>query len=318
MLAYIVQRLFAVVAIVAVMSVLVFAATHVLPGDTAVMILGQYATEESLAAIRAKLGLNDPLPVQYWRWVSAFVRGDMGDSMIMERPVSPIVWMALKKSLVLAVLAMLGVIVVGLSLGVLSAVYRGRAVDHAASMFGYLGVSVPEFFWGILLLLLFAKYLGWLPASGYKTLADGVWPMLSHMILPVVTLMLTLIAHVLRMTRSSMLEVLHSQYVKTARAKGLPEKVVLVRHALRNGLLPTITVLAFDFGFLIGGIVVIESVFAYPGIGRMLIFSIQRHDIPLMQAIILIMTVLFTLTHLGADLLYAYFNPRIRYGSAVD
>lgn len=318
MLAYVLQRLVYVVAIVAVMSVLVFAATHVLPGDTAVMILGQYATPESLAAIRAKLGLNDPLIVQYWRWASAFVQGDMGDSLIMERPVAPIVWAALNKSMILAALSMFGVIVVGLSLGVLSAVYRGRLIDHLASMFGYLGISVPEFFWGILLLLFFAKYLGWLPASGYKTLGDGLWPFASHLILPVATLMLTLIAHVLRMTRSSMLDVLHSQYVKMARAKGLPENVVLVRHALRNGLLPTITVLAFDFGFLIGGIVVIESVFAYPGIGRMLIYSMERHDIPLMQAIILVMTVLFTLANLVADLLYAYFNPRIRYGHAVD
>ena len=318
MLLYILQRLLAVVAIVAAMSVLVFAATHVLPGDAAVMILGQYATPESLAAIRAKLGLNDPLYLQYWRWASAFVRGDMGDSLIMERPIAPIVWMALERSMVLAVISMVGITVIGISLGVLSAVYRGRLVDHAASMFGYLGISVPEFFWGILLLLLFAKYLGWLPASGYKTLADGLGPFLSHLILPVITLMLTLIAHVLRMTRSSMLEVLHSQYVKTARAKGLPERVVLFRHALRNGLLPTITILAFDFGFLIGGIVVVESVFAYPGIGRMLIFSIERHDLPLMQAVILLLTVLFTLTHLTADLLYAYLNPRIRYGGGHD
>ena len=239
--------------------------------------------------------------------------------MVREKP-APCFYMGAfyAESMILAALSMFGVIVVGLSLGVLSAVYRGRVFDHVASMFGYLGISVPEFFWGILLLLLFAKYLGWLPATGYKTLGDGLWPFASHLILPVATLMLTLIAHVLRMTRSSMLEVLHSQYVKTARAKGLPENVVLVRHALPNGLLPTITVLAFDVGFLIGGIVVIEKVFGYPGIGRMLIFSMERHDIPLMQAIILVMTVLFTLANLVADLLYAYFNPRIRYGRTYE
>jgi peptide/nickel transport system permease protein len=149
-------------------------------------------------------------------------------------------------------------------------------------------------------------------------LSDGIGPYAAHLVLPVATLTLTLLAHVLRMTRASMLEVLQSQYIKTARAKGLPERIVLVRHALRNGLLPTITVLAFDFGFLIGDIVVVESVFGYPGIGRMLLFAIQRHDLPLMQAIILVMTVLFMVVHLSADLLYAYFNPRIRYGRAVD
>jgi peptide/nickel transport system permease protein len=315
---YVARRLIYVVVIAAVMSVLIFAATHVLPGDAAVMILGQGATPASLAAIRAKLGLYDPLIVQYYHWASAFVSGDMGQSVIMERPVAPILWAALEKSLQLAALAMACVTIIGLTLGVLSAVYRGRAFDHISSLFGYLGISVPEFFWAILLILLFAEYLGWLPSSGYASLGDGLGVYASHMLLPVTTLTLTLIAHVLRMTRASMLEVLQSQYVKAARAKGLPERVVIVRHGLRNGLLPTITVLAFDFGYLIGDIVVIESVFGYPGIGRMLIFAIQRHDLPLMQAIILVMTVIFTLVHLIADLLYAYFNPRIRYGRAVE
>lgn len=318
MLAYVAQRLVYAVAIVAVMSVLVFGATHVLPGDAAVMILGQYATPEALAAIRAKLGLDQPLYIQYWRWASGFVQGDMGQSLIMERPVAPIVWQALEKSMILATLSMASVAIIGIGLGVVSALYRGRTIDHLASLFGYLGISVPEFFWALVLLLVFASWLGWLPASGYATLDDGLLAMASHLLLPVVTLTLTLIAHVLRMTRSSMLEVLHSGYVRTARAKGLPERLVLFRHALRNGLLPTITILAFDFGWLIGGIVVIESVFGYPGIGRMLIFALQRHDIPLMQAIILVMTIIFTLANLAADLLYAYFNPRIRYGRVVQ
>jgi len=317
-LAYVAQRLFYVIAIVITMSILIFLATHLLPGDAAVMILGQYATPDALEAIRRKLGLDQPLMVQYWSWVSGFVRGDMGESLIMERPVAPVVWAAFEKSMILAVLAMLSVTVVGLTLGVMSAFYRGRIFDHAASLFGYLGISVPEFFWGILFIILFAGALGWLPAAGYATLDDGLWPFLSHLILPTATLTLTLIAHVLRMTRSSMLEVLHSPYIKTARAKGLPDRLVLFRHALRNGLLPTITILAFDFGWLIGGIVVIETVFGYPGVGRMLIFAMERHDIPLMQAIVLLMTVVYTLANLVADLLYAYFNPRIRYGHAVE
>lgn len=228
MIVYVVQRLIYLVVIVIVMSVLVFAATHVLPGDAAVMILGQYATPEALAALRQKLGLNDPLAVQYWNWASAFVQGDMGESLVMERPVAPIVWAALQKSLVLAIIAMTCVTVVGLSLGVVSAVWRDRLVDHASSMFGYLGISVPEFFWAVLFILLFAGTLGWLPSSGYATLQDGLWPFVSHMIMPVAALTLTLVAHVLRMTRSSMIEVLHSQYVKTARAKGLSDRKSVV------------------------------------------------------------------------------------------
>jgi peptide/nickel transport system permease protein len=317
-IAYVFRRLSYVAIVAAVMSLLVFAATHVLPGDAAVMILGQAATPESLAAIRAKLGLSDPLIVQYWHWAAAFVRGNMGQSLIMERPVAPVLWTALGKSLQLACLAMISVTVIGLTLGVCAAVKRNRPFDHIISVLAYVGISIPEFFWAIILLLLFAETLGWLPASGYVPLSDGLGSYAAHMVLPVATLTLTLLAHVLRMTRASMLEVLQSQYIKTARAKGLPERIVLVRHALRNGLLPTITVLAFDFGFLIGDIVVIESVFGYPGIGRMLLFAIQRHDLPLMQAIILVTTVLFMVVHLTADLLYAYFNPRIRYGSAVE
>jgi peptide/nickel transport system permease protein len=318
MTAYVIKRMIYLVIILSVMSVLVFSATHLLPGDAAVMILGQYSTPEALEAIRLKLGLNDPLIIQYGRWISAFVQGNMGSSLIMERPVAPMVWEALGKSMILATVSMLCVTFVGLGLGIVAAVHRGSWIDHLSSLFGYVGVSIPEFFWAIILVLLFAGVLGWLPATGFAPLSEGIWPFLSHLILPVITLTLTLIAHVSRMTRSSMIEVLHSQYVKTARAKGIPENKVIFRHALRNALLPTITVLSHDFGWLVGGIVVVEAVFGYPGIGRLLIFAMERHDLPLMQAIILILTAIFVLSNLAADLLYAYFNPRIRYGSAIE
>jgi peptide/nickel transport system permease protein len=183
-------------------------------------------------------------------------------------------------------------------------------------VFTFLGISVPEFFWGIVLMLLFAGYFRWLPAAGYVPLADGFWPWLSHLLIPVATLTFTLLAHVSRLTRSSVLEELQSSYVRTARAKGLPERVILVRHALRNGLLPTITVLALDVGWLIGGIVVVETIFAFPGVGRLLMFAIQRRDLPLLQVTILIVTSVYCLANLAADLLYAYVNPRIRYGRA--
>ena len=205
----------------------------------------------------------------------------------------------------------------GLALGVIAAVGRGRWPDHAASIFTYCGVSLPEFYWGLVFILLFCSTLHLLPASGYANLSDGVGTFVAHLVLPVATLTLTLLAHVARLTRSSMVEALDSMYVKVARARGLPERLVILRHALRNALIPSITVLAQDFGFLIGGIVAVETVFAYPGLGRMLVGALERQDLPLMQAAILVLTGVYCLANLTADLLYGVVNPRIRYGGSV-
>jgi peptide/nickel transport system permease protein len=225
-------------------------------------------------------------------------------------------WDAFGRSAVLAISAMVVVSILGPALGVLAAVTNGRWPDHVATIFSYVGISVPEFYWGLVLILLFGSTFHLLPTSGVADLADGVPSYLAHLVLPVITLTLTLLAHVSRLTRSSMLEALDSTYVKVARSRGLPERVVIVRHALRNALLPTITVLAQDFGFLIGGIVTVEAIFAYPGLGRLLIFSLERQDLPLMQAAILVLTAVYCLANLGADLLYGMVNPRIRYGGA--
>lgn len=313
---YVLKRLLAIVGILAVVSVLVFAVTHVLPGNVAQMILGQFAAPESLQALEKKLGLNDPLPVQYWRWAKTFLRGDLGNSLTMERPIAPLLGTALQRSVILALGALLTVTLVGILLGVVAAVHRNRSWDHAVAVFSGLGISVPEFFWGIILMLLLSRYLGWLPASGYVPLADGLRPWLLHLVAPVATLTFTLIAHVSRLTRSSLLEVLQSPYIRAARAKGLPERRILVRHALRNALLPTITVLALDLGWLIGGIVVVETVFAFPGFGRLLVYAVQHRDLPMIQASIMVVTAVYALANLGADLLYAALNPRIRYGAA--
>jgi peptide/nickel transport system permease protein len=316
MLAYILRRVVYILFTLALISVIVFAITQILPGNVAKMILDQYATPDSLRALEAKLGLNDPYHVQYWRWASQFLRGDLSNSLIMDQPIGPILWPALGRSAILALLSIVAVTTLGLGLGIVAAVRHNRPIDHAVSVFTFLGISVPEFFWGIVLMLLFAGYFRWLPAAGYVPLADGFWPWLSHLLIPVATLTFTLLAHVSRLTRSSVLEELQSSYVRTARAKGLPERVILVRHALRNGLLPTITVLALDVGWLIGGIVVVETIFAFPGVGRLLMFAIQRRDLPLLQVTILIVTSVYCLANLAADLLYAYVNPRIRYGRA--
>ncbi len=318
MAAYALRRLGTVFLILVVMSLLVFLATHALPSNTAALILGQYSTPETLAALEHKLGLDLPLPVQYWHWADAMLHGDMGQSLVMERPVAPILWAAFDRSAILAVLAMAIVATLGVTMGVVAAVWRGRWPDHMVSVFAYLGISVPEFYWGLVLILVFGSMLHLLPTSGLGSLSDGLASYASYLVLPVVTLTLTLLAHVSRLTRSSMAEELDSMYVRVARSRGLPERVVIVRHALRNALVPTITVLAQDFGFLIGGIVAIETIFAYPGLGRLLIFALQRQDLPLMQAAILVLTAVFCLANLGADLLYGVANPRIRHGGAVD
>jgi peptide/nickel transport system permease protein len=318
MVAYVVQRLGTVMVIMVAMSLLVFLATHALPSNTAALILGQYSTPETQAALEHKLGLDLPLPVQYWHWAKGMLEGDMGQSLVMERPVEPMLWDALSRSAILAVSAMAVVSTLGLTLGVVAAVWRGRWPDHAASIFTYFGVSLPEFYWGLVFILVFCSTFHLLPSSGYANLSDGFGPFIAHIVLPVATLALTLLAHVARLTRSSMVEALDSMYVKVARARGLPERLVIVRHALRNALIPSITVLAQDFGFLIGGIVAVETVFAYPGLGRMLVGALERQDLPLMQAAILVLTGVYCLANLTADLLYGVANPRIRYGRSID
>jgi peptide/nickel transport system permease protein len=246
------------------------------------------------------------------------LHGDFGRSLVLEQPIAPILWAALAKSALIAVAAMIMISVVGIALGVAAAVNRGRPFDYIASALTYVGLSVPEFFWGLILILVFGSYFQWFPTSGYSPPEDGVGAFLAHLALPVVTLTIGLQAHVSRLTRSSMLEALDNGYVRAARARGMPEKVVIFRHALPNAMLPTITVLAQDFGFLIGGVVAVETIFAYPGVGRLLVYSLSRHDLHLMQAAILVITAVYCLANLAADLLYGVFNPRIRYGHAVD
>lgn len=313
MLSYILRRIVAIATILVVLSMLIFAITQALPGNVAHVIAGQFATPDTIAAIETKLGLHDPFYVQYGRWAMNILHGNLGNSLIFERPIGPVLWVALYNSALLAVAAFVVVTILGIGLGVVSAVRQDGPLDHGVSMFTFLGISVPEFFWGIVLILVFARWLHWLPAGGIPD-SGGFWAIAAHVVLPASTLAFALIAHVSRMTRSSMIDVLRSQYVRHARAKGLAERTVILRHALPNALLPTITVLAIDVGWLIGGVVVTETVFAYPGLGRALIFAIERHDLPMIQASILVIAAIYCCANLIADLLYAFFNPKIRYG----
>jgi len=317
MAGYVLRRLFLIVLVLIAVSLLVFSITSMLPASVAHLILGPFAPPEQVKALEIKLGLNDPILVQYWRWITRFITGDFGSSMLMDRPVAPILAEALQRSATLTIAAFVLIASIGVSLGVIAALRHNRPLDHVVSIATYLGIAVPEFFWSIVVILVFAAYLGWLPASGYEPLSAGFWVWLKHLIAPTITLVFAHLAHVSRLTRSSMIEVLQSPYVTAARAKGLPERVVVVRHALRNALLPTITVLALDIGRLMGGIVVIETVFAYPGLGRLLVFSIQQRDLPTLQAAIVVVAAVYALANLAADLLYAWLNPKIRYGRTV-
>ncbi len=316
MIAYTFKRLLTVIAILAVMSVAIFSITQILPGDIAHMIVGQFATDDQIRAVRLRLHLDDPGYVQYLRWAAGLLHGDLGVSMMMERPLGPMIAEAIVRSAVLAGISIVLVAAIGIWLGVYSGVRRGTRVDRFISVGSYFFISVPEFFWAILVIMLFTGYLGWFPSTGYAPLSEGFWNWARHIVLPVATLVSGLVAHVSRLTRSSMIETMQAQYITAARAKGLPENVVVRRHALRNALVPTITVLAIDVGLLMGGIVVVETVFSYPGLGRLLIFAIEQKDLPLIQAGILAVTAVYALANLAADLLYAFFNPRIRYGRA--
>lgn len=299
------------------MSILVFWITQVLPGNVAYLILGDFAPLDQVHALEEKLGLNDPIYAQYWRWASSVLRGDLGTSMIMERPVAPMLFDAIGRSAILAGVSMFFITILGIWLGVFTAINYNQRIDQIVSVGTYVFISIPGFFQAIVLIMLFAGYLRWLPATGYASLSEGFWNWLAHIILPVGTLVSHMVAHVSRLTRSSMLETMQSQYVKSARAKGLPEGRVIRHHALRNALLPTITILAIDAGYLMGGIVVIETVFSYPGLGRLLIYAINHADIPTIQASMLVVTAIYAFSNLCADLLYAFLNPRIRYGKTI-
>ncbi len=313
MAGFLARRFLSVVFVLWAMTVMVFAIVHILPGSVAHMILGEFATNAAIAEMEERLGLNLPLHVQYWRWFSGLMQGDFGQSLTMDRPAGPVILEALGRSAILASISIVLVAIIGIALGIHSATHVGSWSDRGLTLAQYFFIAVPEFFWCILVIIFFAVWLGWLPATGYTPLADGGflgWA--KHLILPVSTLVLGLIAHVSRLTRSSMLEAIESKYVLAARAKGLPERIVLRRHALPNALLPTITVLAVDVGILIGGIVVVESVFAFPGLGRMLIYAIDNQDVPLMMGGMIVITAIYALANLAADILYAVLNPRIR------
>ena len=312
-LSYLLKRCGLTVYTLIVVSLIVFALTQVLPGDAATMLLGENATPAALAAIRDRLGLDAPVWVQYGHWLGGVLQGDFGTSLRTGQPVGPVMVEALGRSLLLAVLAIGFMLLLAVPLGVLAAVRRGRAADLLVGLVSYVGVSLPEFVTATLFGLLFADWLQWLPATGYVPMTENPGKSLAHLVLPVLTVSVILIAHVSRMVRSELVDVLHTDYVRAARLKGLSARAVLLKHGLRNALLPTITIVALDVGYLLGGVIVVEEIFALPGIGRQLIVAIEARDLPAIQAGALIMAATYSGVNFLADLAYAWLDRRIQY-----
>jgi len=302
---YILRRLLINIPILFLVVTAVFFAFQLIPGDPAQMYAGEDAEPWEVEQIRRELGLDRPVLVQYSTYLSRLVRGDLGKSIYFREPVIESIkrryWNTVKLALVSVSLATL----LGLPLGVLSAIHRAKAVDHLISVVALLGISIPVFWLGLLLMYLFSVRLGLLPTAGMETLRSYVMPSIS--------LSAFSMAFITRMGRSSMLETIQKEYVRTARAKGLPEPRVVVGHALRNALLPIITIVGLRFGYMLGGAVIIESVFAWPGMGRLFITAVRQRDIPLVQGVLLVFAASFTLVNLAVDLSYAYADPRIRY-----
>ncbi|ACZ38116.1 nickel ABC transporter permease [Sphaerobacter thermophilus] len=313
MFRYIVRRILAMLPVLFLVSVIVFSLIHLTPGDPAITMLGEEATPEAVAALRAKLGLDQPLPVQYLRWVGSVLQGDLGRSIRSNQPVSEAIAQRLPVTLELAILSVLIGVAIAIPVGIVSAMRRNSPLDTASTGAALLGVSLPNFFLAILLIFIFSVHLRWLPPIGYTPLADGVLDNLKRMLMPAITLGTALSAIVMRMTRSSLLEVLDQDYVRTARAKGLAEMRVIRVHALKNSLIPVATVVGLQIGGLLGGAIITETIFALPGIGRLLVDSIFQRDFPLVQGVVLFTSLAFLVVNLLVDLLYAFLDPRIRY-----
>jgi len=312
MLKYLLRRLALVVPTLFFVSVLIFGLQQLLPGDPAIALAGEDRDPNVVAYLRAKFHLDEPLPVRYWYWLSGVLHGDLGDSVRIQKPVMELILEKLPVTIQLATMAMLIALAIGITAGVISAVKKGTAWDYAANIFALWGLSTPNFWLGILLILLFAVQLGWLPASGYVSPFEDLKANLAAMIMPAFVLGNAIAAVLMRHTRSAMLQVLSSDYVRTARAKGLDERVVVLKHALQNALIPIITLGALEFGTLLSGAVLTEQVFSIPGFGKLIVDAVFNRDYLVVQGVVLFTATVYITLNLLADLAYFLVNPRMR------
>jgi peptide/nickel transport system permease protein len=312
-IAYVARRLAATVVVMAVVAFVVFSLLYLTPGDPAAVIAGDIATDEDIKRIHARLGLDEPFLVQFGRWLWALVHGDLGTSIFTNLPVTTLIGQRIEPTVALTLCTLLVAIAIAVPLGVVAAAKAGTWVDRAVMAFSVLGFSVPVFVVAYGLILMFSIELDWLPVQGYRSIRDGVWEWLRHLILPSVALGTVYVALIARMTRASMLDVLAQDYIRTAAAKGLAPDQVLVGHALKNAAIPVVTIIGMGVALLISGAIVTETVFALPGIGRLTVDAILRRDYPIIQGVILIFSAVYVLVNLLVDLSYMLFDPRIRY-----
>ncbi|OFZ96207.1 MAG: peptide ABC transporter [Betaproteobacteria bacterium RIFCSPLOWO2_02_67_12] len=313
MYAFLARRLLATIPVLAIVAVLVFLMLRLTPGDPAAILAGDAANTEQIAQIRAGLGLDRPIVVQFGIWAGKLLSGDLGESFYYKQQVTALIAQRIEPTLSLAALTIVIAVLVSVPLGVLAAWRFGSAFDRLLMGFSVMGFSVPVFVLAYILIWLVSLKLGWLPVQGYQRLADGFWPYLRHLLLPSITLSIVYVALIARVTRASVLESLGEDYIRTARAKGLPEARVLVRHALANAAVPIVTVIGIGIALLIGGVVVTESVYAIPGLGRLTVDAVLARDFPTIQGLILFFSFVYVLINLLVDLSYVLLDPRIRY-----
>ena len=309
---YLVQRLATIVPTLFFVSILIFGLQQLLPGDPAIILAGEDRDPSVVAHLHEKLHLDDPLPVRYLYWAGGVLKGDLGESVRIQKPVLELILEKLPVTLELALLAIVIALVIGVPAGIVSAVYKDTFLDYAANVFALWGLSTPNFWLGIMLILFFSVTLGWLPASGYVSPFEDLKTNLASMIMPAFVLGNAIAAVLMRHTRSAMLQVLNSDYVRTARANGLDERVVILKHALRNALIPVITLGALEFGTLLSGAVLTEQVFSIPGFGKLIVDAVFNRDYSVVQGVVLFTATAYILLNLLADLAYFVVNPRLR------
>jgi peptide/nickel transport system permease protein len=313
MLAFIVRRLLSTVMVMTTVAVFIFLLLHLSPGDPAAIIVGDNATQVQIDAVRKQLGLDDPLAVQFVRWVGGVLRGDLGISIFSHEPVNKLIGQRIEPTVSLAATTILLAVAIAVSFGVLAAWKAGTWIDRLVMVLSVVGFSVPVFVVGYLLIYLFSIKLGWLPVQGYAPLADGFVPWIRHLILPSIALGLAYVALIARITRTTMLDVLAEDYMRTARAKGVATGPLLMKHALKNAGVPIVTVIGIGVALLIGGVVITETVFNIPGVGRLVVDAISQRDYPIIQGVTLIFSGVYVVVNLIVDLSYTVIDPRIRY-----
>lgn len=313
MRSYLARRLIALVPVLLVVAVVVFLLIHLTPGDPAASILGDQATPDQIAAVRRQLGLDQPLPIQFLRWFGRALRGDLGWSIFLDRPVGTAIAERIPVTITLTLFAELIAVLVAVPAGIIAAARHNTWADRLFMFLALLGVSIPGFWLAVAMILLFAVTLRWLPVAGYQPLSEGGFASLRYLLMPAVSLGFMQAALIARMTRSSMLEVLRQDFVRTARAKGLRERAIIYKHAFRNALIPVITVVGLSFAVLMGGAIIIEKIFTLPGMGRLVVTAVQKRDYPVVQGVVLLTAGVYVLINLAVDLTYAWIDPRVRY-----